>query len=382
MFDFKKASAFHAEFIQTTWEKLDKKLSVVAERSRNKLPYSAVDGIHTDHSTPELIDSWTNGFWPGLMWLLYYGTKNETYRTTAEHAEKLLDAALSQHDKLHHDVGFMWLISSGANYRITGNQTSRNRTLFAADVLTARFNLAGNFIRAWNGKEHTGYTIIDCMMNIPLLYWASRETDDPRYRMIAMAHADTTIKDHIRPDGSVKHIVVHDPITGEYLENLTGQGFDTDSSWSRGQAWGLYGFILSYIHTQKEEYLQIAKRIAHYFIASICDDYLPKCDFRSPEEPKLYDSTAGAIAACGLLEIARNVPQYEGKLYFDAAMRILKALDQNFCNYSLETDAVLEMGCSRYRMPGQPGVHVPIIYGDYYFTEAIYKLKGLDLLFE
>lgn len=142
---------------------------------------------------------------------------------------------------------------------------------------------------------------------------------------------------------------------------------------------GLYGFALSYIHTGKQEYLDTAKKIAHYFIACICDDYLPKCDFRSPNEPVIYDSTAGAIAACGLLEIAKNVPEHEKKIYFNAAVKMLKALEENFCNWEEDEDSILQMGTEAYHR--EEGKHIPIIYGDYYFVEAIYKLKGNTTLF-
>lgn len=386
MFDLQQAAKKDSAFIQETWEKLDKKLSVTAERSRDKIPYTTVNGVH-DSKTGSSIDWWTNGFWPGLMWLMYYGTKNETYKITAERAEDFLDAALRNHDVLHHDVGFMWHISAGADYQITGSKKARNRALFAADTLAARFNLAGRYIRAWNdwstNENNSGWAIIDCMMNIPLLYWASRELNDPRYRYIAMAHADTTMQYHVRPDGSVKHIVIYDPVTGEYVANVAGQGRAVDSSWSRGQAWALHGFVLSYIHTGKQEYLDTAKRVAHYFIANVCDDYLPKADFRAPDEPLIYDTTAGACAACGLLEIARHVSEYEGKIYYNAALNLLKAMDAKFCNYSLDEDSIVQMGTERYLDDVHgPGVHIPIIYGDYYFTEAIYKLKGYDLLFE
>lgn len=386
MFDWQKAAQKDSDFINTTWEKLDKKLSVIATRSRDKIPYTTHNGVHDDKGTED-IGWWTNGFWPGLMWLMYYGTKNEEYRITAERAEERMDGALFDHDVLHHDVGFMWHISAGADYQITGNKKARNRALFAADTLAARFNMAGNFIRAWNdwqdGEDRSGWVIIDCMMNIPLLYWASRELNDPRYQYIAMAHADTTMQNHVRPDGSVKHIAIYDSYTGEYVSNVYGQGRSAESSWSRGQAWALHGFVLSYIHTGKQAYLDTAKRVAHYFIANVCDDYLPKADFRAPEKPVIYDSTAGACAACGLLEIARHVPEHEGKMYYDAALKLLRAMDKNFCNYSLDEDSVLQMGTERYQdSVDAPGVHIPIIYGDYYFTEAIYKLKGFDLLFE
>lgn len=382
MFDFKKATERDKEFINNTWEKLDKKLSVVAERSRDKIPYTSINGTHTDHAEKNIC-WWTNGFWGGLMWLMYIGTKNDTYKISAERNEELLDGAFKAFWGLHHDVGFMWHLTAGVNYRLTGNENSKVRAMYAANLLMSRFNAVGKFLRAWNVGPCV--TIIDSMMNVPLLYWASREIGDPRYKHIAMQHADTTIENHIRPDGSVKHICVYNPETGEYTENLAGQGYDINSSWSRGQAWALYGFTLSYIHTGEQKYLDTAKRVAHYFVASVCDDYLPKADFRSPKEPVLYDATAGACAACGLLELARNVPEYEGQMYYNAAIKLLKALDENCCNYDLNEDSVVGLGTERWTdEPDAIGktANIPIIYGDYYFTEAIYKLKGYELLFE
>lgn len=382
MFDFNKAIHNDSEFVDAVWEKLDKKLSVIAQRSREKIPYTTINGTHNDKKEQN-ISWWTNGFWPGLMWLMYCGTNNEEYRITAERAEEILDGAFEKYDGLDHDVGFIWHISSGVNYRVTGNQKSRARNLYAASLLAARYNPTGKFIRAWNWDPCVA--IIDCMMNIPLLYWASREIGDPRFKQIAMNHADTTMINHIRPDGSVKHIVHYDADTGEYIKNVAGQGYDENSSWSRGQAWALHGFVLSYIHTGKQEYLDTAKRVAHYFIACICDDYIPRADFRSPEEPLLYDTTAGACAACGLLELSRNVPTFEGEMYYSAALKILRALDEKFCNYELGEDSVVQMGTELWTDEPEKMkkvTHLPIIYGDYYFVEAIYKLKGFDLLFE
>ena len=215
------------------------------------------------------------------------------------------------------------------------------------------------------------------MMNLPLLYWASDELGDPRFTYIAEAHADTTIDTHIRPDGSVRHIVVHDHENGGMIDELYGQGYAMGSSWSRGQSWALYGFVLSYIHTGKEEYLNAAKRVAHYFISCVCDDYLPKCDFRSPKEPVIYDSTAGAIAACGLIEIAKAVPEFERSIYMDAAVNMLKALEEKFCNWDENYDSILQMGTSAYS--GQ-NHHLNLIYGDFYFVEAVLKLRGSNFL--
>lgn len=366
------------KWVDEIWAKIDNKLKTVAPLNKDKIPYTTVDGVYNDMAKED-ITWWTNGFWPGMMWLMYVGTKNEMYKEVAENAEKMLDAAFEEYDHLHHDVGFMWHISSGINYRLFGGKKSRVRTSIAADMLASRYNASGKYIRAWN-EDKVGWVIIDCMMNIPLLYWASEEYKDPRFKYIAMNHADTVMKTHIRPDGSVNHIVDLDPVTGEPKEAFGGQGYELGSSWSRGQAWAIYGYVISYIHTGKQEYLDTAKRVAHYFIANVCDDWLPKADFRCPDEPVIYDSTAGACTACGLLEIARVVPEHEKKLYLNVAMNLIKAMEKNFCNWTEEEQSILQMGTEAYFCRPQ-GKHAAIIYGDYYFIEAIYKLKGFDMLF-
>ncbi len=172
------------QWIDTTWEKIDNKLKEVAVRSRDKLPYTTVNGVHDDlkENNPCW---WTNGFWGGMMWLMYLGTGNEEYRKTAERSEELLDKALARYKELHHDVGFMWHLTSGANYRITGNEASCTRNLFVASLLFSRYNIDGDFIRAWNWDAY-GYSIIDCLMNLALLYWASDEIGDDRFKKIAI----------------------------------------------------------------------------------------------------------------------------------------------------------------------------------------------------
>lgn len=380
---YDKVIAANKSFIDETWAKLDAKLAKVAVRSRNKIPYTTINGVHDDLQENR-ISWWTNGFWGGLMWLMYIGSKNEEYKITAENAEKLMDKAFDDLTELHHDVGFMWHIMSGVNYRLTGDMKSRNRNLLAAMSLASRYNISGKFIRSWNGTWEDnltteGLTIIDCMMNIPLLFWASKELGDSRFYKIAEAHADMAMRDHVRPDGSVNHIVCHDVETGELLSTHRGQGYAVGSSWSRGASWALYGFVLAYVYTGKEEYLDTAKKVAHYFISNlILDDWLPIVDFRAPEEPKRYDSTAGAVAACGLIEIAKQVPEHEKKMYLDAAIKILRAMEASFCNWEDSEDAVLLMGTEMYHK--DTGNHIPIIYGDYFFAEAILKLRGEEFL--
>lgn len=363
-------------FADEVFEKIAVKMRPTAERNQENIPYTSIDGKFNDYR--DNICKWTNGFWPGMLWLMYMDTGDAIYKEVAERAEQTLDGAFREFDGLHHDVGFMWHISSGLNYRLTGNRESRVRTLLAANLLMGRFNVAGDYIRAWNDRgneKNIGWAIIDCMMNLSILYWASDEIKDPRFASLAKRHADKTLAHHIREDGSVKHIVVYGNETGEELDHLGGQGYASGSSWSRGQAWGLYGFVISYEHTKDVRYLNAAKRIANYFINCVSySGWLPLCDFRSPKKPVIYDSTAGAIGASGLIELSRCVLPEEKDLYEAAAGKILMAMEREFCNWKEEEDGILLMGTERYH--GEAGRHIPIIYGDYFFIEAISKLRG------
>ena len=383
----KNVIAQHQNWIDATWEKVDKKLSQTAVKSREKIPYTTVNGEH-DTNIDKIgkgITWWTNGFWGGMMWLMYEATGNEEYRKTAERSEELLDDALRQYKTIHHDVGFMWHLTSGANYRLTGNEASAVRNFFAATSLFSRYNIDGDFIRAWNnswGEEDTaGFSIIDCLMNLPLLYWASDEIGDERFKKIAMRHMEMAMRDHIRPDGSVNHIVNHEVDKVGVRNVIGGQGYSETSCWSRGLAWAVYGSVISYIHAGKEEYLEAAKRTADYFIEH-CKrtNYLPLVDFVAPETPVYYDSTAGVCAACGMLEIAKCVSEEEAKRYTEEAINILKACDEHFCNYDEDEDALVLMGTERYPHTdaGRRGLHIPIIYGDFFFVEALCKLKGRE----
>ncbi|WP_217591748.1 glycoside hydrolase family 88 protein [Cohnella sp. GbtcB17] len=366
--------------------KLRTKMDLVSERSKFKIPYTTNGGTHdnriTDNPSGTETDGiywWTNGFWGGMMWQMYHETGDEKYKEIANFSEEQLDACFSGYYGLHHDVGFMWLPTSVANYKVTGNPESRKRALHAANLLAGRFNLAGGFIRAWNdleGEDTRGWAIVDCMFNIPLLYWASEETGDPRFKQIAMRHADTAMTAFVRPDGSVNHIVEFDPEHGGVVRTYGGQGYEEGSSWTRGQTWALYGFMMSYIHTGKEEYLNTAKRIAHYFMSNIPESGLIPIDFRQPKEPAYEDSTAAAIAACGLIEIAKAVGPLEKDVYIRAALKLLKTLDEARSDWSTESDCILINGSAAYHSGKR---HTAIIYGDYYFLEAVFKLKGDDL---
>ena len=356
--------------------KLHTKMTYAVGKARevDYIPYSTENG----QWKPIHIHWWTNGFWPATMWQMYLATKDELYRDEAIRAEKMLDVNLVDFEGLSHDVGFMWLIQSGVRYALEGNKDSYARTMKAAQHLACRYNPNG-FIRAWNGEGREGWAIVDCMMNLPLLYWASEVTGDPRFRLIAMKHADTAMQVFVRPDGSCNHIIIFDAETGEVLDNPGGQGYESGSSWSRGQAWALYGFTLSYLHTGKKEYLDTAKRVANYFISQITDDYIPRCDFRQPAEPVLKDDTAGTVAAAGLLVLAQQLPELEAVTYYDVAVKMLRAMEKEDINWELNDPALLQRCTSAYH--DIPGRHMTMNYADYYFVEAINMLRGQKMLF-
>ena len=180
---------------------------------------------------------WTGGFWPGLMWQLHCATGDEQFQTEARRVEKLLTEEFRTFRCLNHDVGFMYLLSCGADAKLTGDEQAKTDTLHAASLLMGRFNPAG-FIRAWNHPDQRGFAIIDCMMNLSLLWWATRETGDPRFAKVAQIHAQTTLREFLRLDGSVSHIIEFDPETGKRVKEYGGQGYCLGSQWSRGQAWG------------------------------------------------------------------------------------------------------------------------------------------------
>ena len=366
------------KWVEETYEKLKTKLSAECDRIGTKIPYIAEEGVYKENKAESDIIWWTNGFWPGMLWQMYHATGDEKYRMAAEGVEEELDKAFDIYTGLHHDVGFMWLHSAVADYRITGNERSKARGLHAAHLLAGRYNPRGKFIRSWN-RDRSGWVIVDSMMNIPLLYWARDILDDPRFEYVAMDHADTIMEKTVRGDGSCNHVIVLDPTNGDLLDTSGGQGYESGSSWSRGQTWAIYGFALSYRYTGKKEYLETAKKVANYFIAQTDrTGHVALVDFRAPEEPVYWDSTAAVCAACGLLEIAEHVDEFEKQFYVEAAVKMLKATDEKFCNWNPEYDSIVQMGSGSYHTDHDK--HVPIIYGDYFFMEAVLRLLNKDIL--
>ena len=295
----------YEEWADTLIEKIREKMAWVSEKNKDKIPYQTdAEGNYDDRSNPSVnwnqddgLSWWTNGFWGGIQWLLYQDTGEERYAEIARLSEEKLEKCFQSFYGLHHDVGFMYMPTAVADWRLTGRADSRRTGLHAANLLAGRFNPAGRFIRAWNDTwdDTKGWAIIDCMMNLSLLYWASEETGDPRFRQIAMLHADTARENFIRPDGSVCHIVEFDPETGKMVRSLGGQGYGEGSSWTRGQGWAVYGFMISYLHTKEQKYLDTAKKVADYCLENIPDSGIIPVDFRQPAEPAWEDSCGACV---------------------------------------------------------------------------------------
>ena len=309
-----KKSTRSPEYLQNAFD-------VCVRKTRNNIkrladePKSAawaVDGNYFDFKEGFYeIGNWTSSFFTGMALLAWRETEDEYFlnqvlRLAPHYREKVF----THHLDTHHDLGFLYSLYSVALYKLTGDKQHRETGLRAAEVLSQRFNEKGGFIRAWghmNTTEHDNMAIIDCLMNLPLLYWASNETGCNKYRDIAMRHADMVLKYFVRPDDSVCHAYRFDLKTGKPIgaENFCGRG--VDSYWARGAAWAIYGFALSYGYTRDQKYLDAAFRLAKKFIAQLDKEVVPVWDFHLPaNSDPVRDASAAAVAVCGFQELAKH----------------------------------------------------------------------------
>ncbi len=327
---------------------------------------------------------WIGGFWPGTLWLASIYSGDAQFRTLAmASADKL---APRQHETKDHDLGFLFYPSWVTGWRLTGDAKWRTGALNAAASLIQRYNEKGRFIRAWGAlgtPGNAGRVIVDTMMNLDLLTFASKQTGDRKYLDIAVSHAKTTERVFLRPDGSTPHVFDFDPATGAELGPNTVQGYSPTSCWSRGQAWGIYGFTTMYRRTGEPLFLKTAQRLADFAVRSLTPDNVPVWDYLAPQAPNdIKDSSAGAIMACGLLDLAEvsNKPAYRA-----AAIRILTALcDTCLTTRSIRAEPIMARG-TRNR-PSEDGVEISLPYGDYYLLEGILRVlmpreidKAIDL---
>ncbi|WP_282088461.1 glycoside hydrolase family 88 protein [Streptomyces tendae] len=315
---------------------------------------------------------WVGGFWPGTLWMAYLHSEDETFRTLALASARGL--APRQYDTSTHDLGFLFSPSWVTAWRLTGETEWRDGALRAADSLLQRYNPRGRFIRAWgrlSSPDNAGRVIVDTMMNLDLLAFASRETGDEKYLSAATEHARTTQRYFPRGDGSTPHVYDFDPDSGAPVGPGTVQGYSPASCWSRGQAWGVYGFTTIYRRTGDPAFLSTARRLADFATAALTEDHVPVWDYRAPQEPyDVKDASAGAIMACGLLDLAA-VTGRQG--YRDTALRILTALARTCLTTDSERAQAVVARCTRNR-PAEDGVEISLPYADYYLLEGILRV--------
>ncbi|TVY08672.1 glycoside hydrolase family 88 protein [Paenibacillus cremeus] len=361
------------EALPAIWEALQVKVDRMIGQLGSKSPHVAKeDGKYDDMR----LDWWTAGFWPGILWIMHEMTGKEHYKEAAWGWDEKFEQKTIQDNNFHHDVGFQFLPTSVIKYKLTGDKDGLRRGLQAANFLAGRFNIAGSFLRAWN-QDKTGWAIVDSSMNLSILFWAAEQIGDPRFEHIARAHANTVVDKFIREDGSVNHILSFDPRSGELIESLGGQGHGPNSAWSRGAAWALHGMANTYRYTGDKRYLRASQRVAHYFLSCLPDDYVAHWDFRAadPLDGEPRDTSAASCAASGLLELADALPGDEGAMYRRAAERMLLSLSQHYATWDRpDHEAILVEGTGH--KPAGQNINVSLIYGDYYYVEAIAKLLG------
>lgn len=328
-------------------------------------------------------DDWTDGFFTGEIWLAYEETGDDFFRKTAlKQVDSFLDRMRNRIVVDHHDMGFLYSPSCVAAYRLTQSSKGREAALMAADNLLGRYQDKGDFFQAWGpkGKREEYRLIIDCLMNLPLLFWASRETGEEIYAAKARKHIETALKVLVRDDYSTFHTFFFDPDTGNPVKGATQQGHRDDSVWARGQAWGVYGTALSYGFTGDVGYLELFEKITERFISGLPGDLIPYWDFDFQDgsmEPR--DASSAAIAACGLLEMAGRVQGPDREKYTALAGRLLKALTDR-CLYQdgQKTNGILlhSTYCKGLNPDGtlQSGADECTMWGDYFYMEALIRL--------
>ncbi len=358
--------------------------SIAAEHARSMV--SAM-GSHPDQ-LPRTVDAdgklvlcnsgwWTSGFFPGTLWLLYEKTKNPQFSADAR-----LFTARIEKEKSNtgtHDLGFMLNNSFGNGLRLSNDPAYREVLLAGARSLSTRFNPRVGCLMSWNPNAKWKYpVIIDNMMNLEFLMWASKSSGDPTFRTIAVTHADTTIKNHFRRDYSSYHVVSYDPTTGEVEKRQTSQGYADESAWARGQSWGLYGFVMMFRETGLKRYLDQAQNIAAFLLnhPNLPADKVPYWDYNAPNIPnEKRDASAAAIMASALVELSWHSDPQLAKKYLDVAIQQIKSLSSAEYRAQPGTNGNFILKHSVGSIPGNSEVDVPLTYADYYFMEAMKRLE-------
>jgi len=348
----------------------------------DKLPRSFENGKPISSGT----SWWTSGFYPGTLLYLYEYSGNNDLLDKAQAKLKILEK-----EKLNtttHDLGFMLFCSFGNALRLTGDTDNYKDILVTgAESLISRYNPNVKAIRSWEGSSFP--VIIDNMMNLEYLTQASKLSGDKRFYDIAVAHANTTMKNHFRKDMSSYHLVDYDPNTGAVIAKKTHQGAYDESAWARGQAWGLYGYTMMYRETKDKKYLKFAERIADYMLnhPNMPEDLVPYWDFDAPNLPsnspyaakfkQNRDASAASITASALIELSTYVDNKKGKYYLGKAEKMLRSLASDSYKAEIGTNGGFILKNSVGSIPHNSEVDVPLTYADYYYVEALLRYKNL-----
>lgn len=328
-------------------------------------------------------NDWTNGFWTGELWLAYEFSQNDKIREVAEiQVESFLDRINKKIEVNHHDMGFLYSPSCVAAYKLTGNQVAKEAALKAADQLLSRFQEKGGFIQAWgtmNAPENYRL-IIDCLLNLPLLFWAAEVTGADKYGKVARRHIKTSLENVIRDDYSTWHTFYFDMESGVPQGGETCQGYCDDSAWARGQAWGIYGTALGYKYVKDKKYIELFEGVTHYFLEHLPEDLIPYWDLEftdGADQPR--DSSAASIAACGMLEMAKYLDSGRAKRYTSYAKKIMKSIFDSYAvmDHEISNGLVLHSTYSNhspYNTCNHYGVDECNIWGDYFYMEALMRL--------
>lgn len=353
-----------------------KKVTGVQERlgaDYGESPRNIAPGDCRWNLTPVCQENWTMGFWPGILWYAYEASGDAALETAARGYTEALDF-IARQPAYDHDIGFIMFPSFGNGFRLTGDPAYKEAVLATAERLAALFNPAVGTILSWprevpNFGGHN--TIMDNMLNLETLLWAAENGGDPAWKDIAITHADTTMRYNFRPDGTSFHVAVYDAETGAHKYSCTHQGYADDSMWARGQAWGIYGYTMVYRFTREPRFLDFAQKIADVYLARLPEDKVPYWDFCDPEIPNASkDASAAAVVASALLELSTYT---DGKYRADAEA-MLRSLYENYR---------APEGCDSFLLhstghhPAGKEIDYSIVYADYYFIEALLRLKNL-----
>lgn len=372
---FKQNSLITREEVEVAIEKCIAIIEKNIEKFGDEYPTPAT--FNNKYKVIENIE-WTNGFWTGMLWLAYEYTKDEKFRVLADKQVSSYKNRIENKIEVdHHDMGFLYSLSCVAAHKLTGSEEGKEAAIMAADQLIGRYQETGKFIQAWGelGAKDNYRLIIDCLLNIPLLYWAHNETGEQKYYDIAYNHYITSLNNVVRDDASAFHTFYFDNETGEPLRGVTRQGYSDDSSWARGQAWGVYGLPLNYRYTKDEKCFSLYKGVTNYFLNRLPNDNVCFWDliFNDGDDHS-RDSSAAAIAVCGMHEMAKYLPETdEDKDTYKYAMHtILKSLIDNYSTSTKDdVDTLLLHGV--YSWHSGKGVDEGNIWGDYFYLEALIR---------